>query len=99
MVRSVGRGDNPADVAKPAIVSPGVVGLAGGNSAKKGAGRRSACVYTTLIGGYEPLNEQPVAASSRVPFVCLTDDPNLASDTWQIRHVTPLFGMDPVRSQ
>lgn len=73
--------------------------LAGGNSEKQGAGRRSACVYTTLIGGYEPLNEQPVAASSRVPFVCLTDDANLASDTWQIRHVTPLFGMDPVRSQ
>jgi uncharacterized cupin superfamily protein len=70
--------------------------LVGGNSAKNA---RSACVYTTVIGGYEPLNEQPVAASSRVPFICLTDDPNLASDSWQIRHVTPLFGMDPVRSQ
>jgi uncharacterized RmlC-like cupin family protein len=72
----------------------------GGNSVKNGAGEeRSACVYTTVIGGYEPLNEQPVAASSRLPFICLTDDAKLASDTWQIRHVTPLFGMDPVRSQ
>ena len=60
---------------------------------------RSACVYTTLIGDYEKLNEQPVAASSRLPFICLTDNPDLQSETWQIRHVKPLFGMDPVRSQ
>jgi FkbM family methyltransferase len=29
----------------------------------------------------------------------LTDDPNLRSDTWQVRFVPRLFGMDPVRSQ
>jgi hypothetical protein len=33
--------------------------------------RRLACVYTTLIGGYEVLNEQPIAATSRLPFICL----------------------------
>jgi FkbM family methyltransferase len=60
---------------------------------------RSACVYTTLIGGYEKLNEQPVATASRLPFICLTDDPSLRSETWQLCKVTPLFGMDPVRSQ
>lgn len=60
---------------------------------------RSACVYTTLIGDYEKLNEQPVAASSRLPFICFTDDPDLQSETWQIQHVKPLYGMDPVRSQ
>lgn len=59
----------------------------------------SACVYTTLIGDYEKLNEQPVALSSRLPFVCLTDDHSLQSKTWQLRHVKPLFGMDFVRSQ
>ena len=32
---------------------------------------RHACVYTTLIGGYEKLNEQPVATNSRLPFICL----------------------------
>src|SRR5262249_25922485 len=60
---------------------------------------RLACVYTTLIGGYETLNEQPVASNSPVPFICLTDDPDLRSETWQIRRVEPLFGLDPIRSQ
>ena len=57
------------------------------------------CVFTALLGGYEFLNEQPVARESAVPFICFTDDPELHSDTWQIRQVTPLFEMDPVRSQ
>jgi hypothetical protein len=60
---------------------------------------RLACVYTTLIGGYEKLNEQPVAAKSRLPFICFTDDPELQSETWQIRRVEPLFTLDPIRSQ
>ncbi len=60
---------------------------------------RTACVYTALIGRYEKLNEQPVAATSSLPFICFTDDPDLKSDTWQIRRVEPLFGMDPIRSQ
>ncbi|MER9845658.1 DUF616 domain-containing protein [Mesorhizobium australicum] len=52
-----------------------------------------------MIGEYERLNEQPVAARSGMPFICLTDDPKLKSDTWQIRLVSPVFGMDPIRSQ
>lgn len=60
---------------------------------------RSFCVYTTLIGGYEVLNEQRVAGASRVPFICLTDDVRLRSETWQVRVVPTLFPMDPVRSQ
>jgi hypothetical protein len=60
---------------------------------------RLACVYTTLFGGYEVLNEQPIAPTSRLPFICLTDDPDLRSETWQIRQVEPLFGVDPIRSQ
>ncbi|MEW9804834.1 cupin domain-containing protein [Mesorhizobium sp. ZMM04-5] len=58
-----------------------------------------ACVYTVLTGGYEVLNEQPVAGRSDLPFICFTDDPTLTSPTWQIRVVKPLFPADPVRSQ
>jgi hypothetical protein len=57
------------------------------------------CVYTAIFGGYERLNEQPEAARSEIPFLCLTDDPELRSETWQIRLVAPEFGMDPHRSQ
>ena len=59
----------------------------------------SFCVYTTMIGRYENLNEQPIAKSSGVPFICLTDDETLVSDSWTIRLVTPCFPSDPVRSQ
>lgn len=61
--------------------------------------QRPACVYTVLTGGYETLNEQPVAASSGMPFICLTDDPGLTSKTWQVVHVPTAFAMDPIRSQ
>jgi hypothetical protein len=57
------------------------------------------CVYTVLTGGYETLNEQAVAAESSLPFICLTDDPALRSDTWEIRVITPMFAADPIRSQ
>lgn len=63
------------------------------------ARQRPFCVYTVLTGGYEQLNEQPVARESRLPFVCLTDDARLRSRTWEVRPVRPLFGGDPVRSQ
>ena len=49
------------------------------------------CVFTVLNGGYEALNEQPVAARSAIPFICLTDDPGLTSGTWQIRPFKPRF--------
>ncbi len=57
------------------------------------------CVYTALIGRYEKLNEQAVAAQSGIPFICLTDDAELHSESWQIRKVSPVFAMDPIRSQ
>lgn len=56
-------------------------------------------VYTALLGGYEELNEQPIAAVSGVPFICFTDDPELTSDTWQFVRVEPLLPLDLVRSQ
>ena len=58
----------------------------------------SACVYTALIGGYEVLNEQPVALNSDLDFVCFTDDPDLTSTTWNVVRVTPAWPTDLVRS-
>ena len=55
-------------------------------------------VYTALLGRYEALTEQPCAASSDVPFICFTDDPDLRSDSWDVRLVTPALDLDPVRS-
>lgn len=58
-----------------------------------------ACVYTCLMGNSEALNEQPVAATSRLPFICFTDNPDLRSETWEVRTAPRLFSMDSVRSQ
>ena len=55
-------------------------------------------VYTALIGRYEPLAEQPLAASSDTDFICLTDVPDLVSATWQIHQVEPVLPEDPIRS-
>lgn len=58
----------------------------------------SRAVYTALIGGYERLQEQPAARGSSIPFICLTDDPDLTSETWDVRLVEPALVRDPVRS-
>lgn len=55
-------------------------------------------VYTALLGRHEALAEQPLAPSTDVPFICFTDDPDLRSDTWDVRVVSPLLELDPVRS-
>lgn len=55
-------------------------------------------VYSALMGRYERLQEQPVARSSRTPFVLFTDDPGLTSETWEIRIVDPHVPGDSVRS-
>lgn len=56
------------------------------------------CVYTCLFGQYEELNEQPTAHSSSIPYICFTDDPKLTSSSWQIKVISPLLIMDPLRS-
>jgi hypothetical protein len=58
-----------------------------------------ACVYTALLNGYERLNEQPLAGDSSLDFVCFTGDPELTSETWDVRSVAPIFPRDPARSQ
>lgn len=55
-------------------------------------------VYTALIGGYELLNEQPIAKSSNIDFICFTDDPALVSESWEIRLIEPRFPRDTIRS-
>ena len=57
------------------------------------------CVYTCVMGDYESLNEWPKEVPCTAPHICFTDNPELTSDTWEIRHVTPIFPMDTVRSQ
>jgi hypothetical protein len=57
------------------------------------------CVYTSLIGNYERLNEQPVASRSGVDFICITDDASLKSRTWKIVTIDPALKEDPIRSQ
>lgn len=55
-------------------------------------------VFTALFGGYERLNEQPVAHESGARFVCFTDDRALTSDTWEIQVVDPFLRGDSSRS-
>ncbi len=55
-------------------------------------------VYTALIGEYEELNEQPVAANSDVTFVCFTDNLELESNSWEFRRIEPRFPLDSIRS-
>jgi hypothetical protein len=61
--------------------------------------KRKVCVYTSLIGDYENLNEQSVAGQTNIPFYCFTDNPNLKSDTWNVVTIDPALRMDPIRSQ
>src|SRR5690242_20038091 len=57
------------------------------------------CVFTSLLGNYEKLNDQPVASGSNIDFICFTDDRSLSSKTWKIVFIDPIFERDPVRSQ
>lgn len=59
---------------------------------------RRKCVYTVLLGGYETLNEQPIAKDSSIEFVCFTDRSDLTSETWTIRKIEPILPLDAPRS-
>lgn len=60
--------------------------------------QRRRIVYTALMGDYEALNEQPVARHSGVEFVCFSDNADVRSETWTVRHIDARFPQDPVRS-
>ena len=53
-------------------------------------------LYTVLVGGYDQLNEVP----EKLPgwdYLCFTDNPETASDTWEIRLLENPLNLDPVR--
>ena len=56
-------------------------------------------VYTAVLDEKQPLREAPIAAESTADFVCLTNDPALRSDTWQVVPVEPRMPTDLVRSE
>lgn len=56
------------------------------------------CVYTVLIGDHELLNEQPIVKDSHVDFICFTDNKELVSQSWKLRHIKPVFAFDAARS-
>jgi hypothetical protein len=56
-------------------------------------------VYTAVLDAKQPLHEVPVAAESTADFICLTTDPTLRSDTWQVISVDPRLPTDLVRSE
>lgn len=53
-------------------------------------------LYTVMTSGYDMLNEIPGPVSNW-DFVCYTDNPELKSDTWQIRVLKNEMNLDPVR--
>jgi hypothetical protein len=55
-------------------------------------------VYTALMGGYEELQDQPLAKGSAIDFVCFTDQPDLRSADWDVRLVEPILPADSIRS-
>ncbi|MBV9065945.1 MAG: DUF616 domain-containing protein [Methylobacteriaceae bacterium] len=88
--------ERPSEARPKPDFLPSAESLPGAGSAA--SAKLRVCVYTCLIGTTEVLNEQPFA-SSEIPFICFTDNPDRRSETWQLRLVTPLFEMDSVRSQ
>jgi hypothetical protein len=56
-------------------------------------------IYTALIGDYEDLNELAGSPEPGVDRICLTNNRELVSSTWQIIHVDSDFPADPIRSQ
>jgi len=53
-------------------------------------------LYTSMTAGYDALNEIPRPAENW-DFICYTDNPDIKSDTWQIRELNNELKLDPVR--
>jgi Protein of unknown function (DUF616) len=56
-------------------------------------------VFTALLGDYEELINQPTAESSKVDFICFTNNSDLRSTSWKLHPVDPILPLDMVRSQ
>ncbi len=57
------------------------------------------CVYTAITGNYETLVEELPPNENNILFICLTDNPHLRSDCWEIRYIPGFFPNDPMRNQ
>ena len=66
---------------------------------RKGYRNQRKLLYTVLTGDYDQLNEIPhrLASSEQWDFVCLTDNPELSSETWKIKLAANADELDPVR--
>ena len=53
-------------------------------------------LYTILVGKYDHLNEIPKKLKNW-DYICYTDNPNLKSDTWQIRLLSNESSLDAIR--
>ena len=54
-------------------------------------------VFTSIFGDYDELNE-PLVVSEDIKYVCLTDNPKMESDTWDIQIIRPCLRNDSHRS-
>jgi hypothetical protein len=68
-------------------------------SGQSGAGRDRPrrVVYTCLFGFSEHFNDFTYARDDDIDFICFTDDADLRSDFWNIKHVDP-GQLDPARA-
>ena len=66
---------------------------------RKGYRNQRKLLYTVLTDGYDHLNEIPrhLASSEQWDFVCVTDNPELSSETWKIQLAANDDELDPVR--
>lgn len=55
-------------------------------------------VFTALFGQYETLNELEITRNEETRYVCFTDDPTLASNTWEVVLVDTNMKAQPSRA-
>lgn len=65
----------------------------------QGTSRKSICVFTSLMGDYEQLNDQADCVREDVDFFCFSSTDLEPSDTWNIIRTDPEYPADMPRSQ
>ena len=48
------------------------------------------CIYTYIIGGYDSVKE-PKVVTPGWDYICVTDNPNLKSEVWNIVNINNLI--------
>lgn len=54
-------------------------------------------VFTSIFGNYDDLND-PIVISDSIKYVCFTDNPDMQSETWDVRIMPSHIPDDPHRS-